>query len=428
LIGMLCFTLEATHLWLARVQLENALESAALSAVRTWGEAGGGATEEARRVGVAFASYNAVQGSPVSLGLNYLPEALGGDPNENDDACEGDLIFGAVSDNGLDQWRFDSDVAPTCGQGSVLVDATGIGNLSSGNLHEWGVAFLNADGTRPNLRICSVTISLPPRQGFLDWYFDPQTFGFSDNGSNIFDNIRGCRQNDVVGLDTSRINVQFLTPAPCSGLPGSDDYFKQLRFTFPLDAGPDEFAPCDRFRFGANVRAVTPGCNAFSQADGDLVGSIGTQVTVVFADSGDGSCDPADPARSVTVPLLNLTWSNRSCTGVDVRCSGAADPLNDSHILSPPGIPNLPDGALRNNPFRDGQSYALAEGPGGSNAFGVRAQATVAVPSLCAGFCGLNLPFEVRAKTTAIFECTGDNARLIRILPQNFRQGICPSP
>ena len=50
---MFCFVLEAANMWLARAELENALESAALAAVKTWGDANGGSTFTPRQIGVA---------------------------------------------------------------------------------------------------------------------------------------------------------------------------------------------------------------------------------------------------------------------------------------------------------------------------------------------------------------------------------------
>jgi hypothetical protein len=423
LLAMLCFVVEATNLWHSRVQLENALEAAALAAVQYWGEAGGGPTLDARRVGVAYASYNAINGVPVTIDLNYDP---GGDVNENDDACDGDLIFGAVTaDDVEDEWLFDTDTAPTCGRGRVLIDATGQGNLDSGTNNEWGVAFLNDEDTPANLRICSVTITLPPTVGNQRYYFESNTLAFSDNSNNIFDNdnIVGCDQNDVVGLDTGQIGTQFAVLAPCQSSPGTA-FYKRVTFTFPLDGSVNEFAPCDRFRFGMNVEDLNLQSCQGNQVDGDDIGDVGTTVTIVFAESGDGNCNNPDPGDIVTTSFVNLTWPGRTCFGVYDRCSGFADPADNSHILVPPGIPNLPNGAIPNNQRRDGQSYALSAGPG-AEAFGVRAQATVAVPSLCVGFCGLNLPFEVSAKATAMYDCTEEEPRLIRVLPENFRGGVC---
>ena len=81
---VLIFLLDIANLWLARVELENGLESAALSAVKEWGDAGGGDTLVPRTVGVAYAQANRVRAVPLTLVTNYGP-ADG--PNQNLTCC-----------------------------------------------------------------------------------------------------------------------------------------------------------------------------------------------------------------------------------------------------------------------------------------------------------------------------------------------------
>lgn len=61
--------IEVGRMWQARVQLENALEAAALAAVHEWAERGGQPKEiaAARTVGEMYAFANCVQGRPVDL-------------------------------------------------------------------------------------------------------------------------------------------------------------------------------------------------------------------------------------------------------------------------------------------------------------------------------------------------------------------------
>ena len=60
----LIFIIEGTHLWVARAELENALEAAALAAVTEWAESGvspgPGWTLDARLVGLEYASINPI--------------------------------------------------------------------------------------------------------------------------------------------------------------------------------------------------------------------------------------------------------------------------------------------------------------------------------------------------------------------------------
>ena len=64
--------IEVGRMWQARVQLENALEAAALASVHEWAHRGGQAKEIAasRAVGELYAHANSVQGRPIDLRSN----------------------------------------------------------------------------------------------------------------------------------------------------------------------------------------------------------------------------------------------------------------------------------------------------------------------------------------------------------------------
>lgn len=95
LLTLLVLVTDIGNLWRARVELETALEAAALAAVKQWGNDGGGATLTARLVGVDFAAANSANGEPVSLMTNYdVSLAM---PNQNL-SCDGNLVFGVVTD------------------------------------------------------------------------------------------------------------------------------------------------------------------------------------------------------------------------------------------------------------------------------------------------------------------------------------------
>src|SRR3954447_6677224 len=99
LMALFCVLFGVANLWLARIEVENALEAAALAAVKQWGDAGGGDTFVPRQVGVSYAHANGVRANPVVIGANYN---AGGGVNQNDQCLPalipptGNLIFGAV--------------------------------------------------------------------------------------------------------------------------------------------------------------------------------------------------------------------------------------------------------------------------------------------------------------------------------------------
>jgi hypothetical protein len=102
------------NLWLARVELENAMEAAALAAVKQWGGQCGGDTLGPRCVGVEFAAANRVRGQSVHISSNYDCDR---GCNQNQDCCldRGNLIFGALDDCHPHHVVFHADKCASCG-------------------------------------------------------------------------------------------------------------------------------------------------------------------------------------------------------------------------------------------------------------------------------------------------------------------------
>ncbi|MCA9067648.1 MAG: pilus assembly protein, partial [Planctomycetaceae bacterium] len=65
LLTLLCVVLEVANLYLARAELQNALEAAAQAAVKDWAENSN--IPQARAVGNAYAMANTINGVPVDL-------------------------------------------------------------------------------------------------------------------------------------------------------------------------------------------------------------------------------------------------------------------------------------------------------------------------------------------------------------------------
>lgn len=68
-LSVLVVMVEVSHLWQARVELENALEAGVLAAVKEWGDQGGGAKSirTARAVGNAYTKANTIHDVQVDL-------------------------------------------------------------------------------------------------------------------------------------------------------------------------------------------------------------------------------------------------------------------------------------------------------------------------------------------------------------------------
>jgi Flp pilus assembly protein TadG len=93
----ICVAVEVGNLWLARLDLENAVEASALAAVKSWGS--GSTTATSRAAGVDYARANTVVGQTISatdFSANHTAPTVP-NPNGNLDPVNGNLVFGSVS-------------------------------------------------------------------------------------------------------------------------------------------------------------------------------------------------------------------------------------------------------------------------------------------------------------------------------------------
>src|SRR5262245_49278927 len=214
LIVMFCVLVGVSNLWLARIELENALETAALAAVKQWGDAGGGDTCLPREVGVAYARANSVRANPVVIGTNYNP---GGGPNQNDQ-CQaglapptGNLIFGAVDHTDPNNIIFNAGIAPGCPGGTVLIDATANGNGNLAQDNAWGISFYNTPTTPPTLTITRVVIDLRGHGG--DGIFTGPAVITDNLPQPAVQDTSGNSQPDLVGFTDPANQILFSYPA-----------------------------------------------------------------------------------------------------------------------------------------------------------------------------------------------------------------------
>jgi hypothetical protein len=400
---------EAGYLWLSRVELENALEAAALAAVKEWGDANGGSTLVPRQIGVEYAAANTINGVPVAIDMNYNPANT---PNEND-SCAGDLVFGAITNEDYqcgDPVVFNAGIQPSCGGlGWVVFDVNGQGEGSLANDNAWGIAFLRTDDTPANLTIQSVTFNL--RANDPDAYFD-----FTSAGPVLSNSLPApviAPQLDVWGFSNPGpgpgTQIQF---SPTSGTSPT------LTITFGPDLGPGGdlgFEPCDRIRFGALVDQLGPP-PGWAHDDADAIGYYAVQVTIVFALGGV-------PRPPVTTNFWHTNDITCSPPYIDTTDTFICDP--EHYIVHPTAIPDIPcpQSGPPGNPYNNGQSYVWTSG-GGEYPFAVRAQKTIEVPGLICWLCSLPIgPFNVSACSTAMYDCNDLRPRLVRV-----EEFICPGP
>ena len=459
LVVLFAVVVEGVHLWLARVELENALEASALAAVKEWAESTSGVqagwTNNARLVGQQYAAANTINQTPVVIGDNTGPFDPTTNPNENG-PCDGNLVFGAVIENDP-EYVVGSYQKPSCtsGTGRVLVDVT-TNNLDKDD-HSWGISF--PTDTDPwfnqNIQIDRIVIDLDPNNtGNLRFNFNVYPPVLSPNNQPAVQGSVGgiaSLQHDNYGFvgwtkTTGPTNPTFTPPDGAWPSPGQSPQIvfspttgiaTVLTISFHShddgtnsDAG---FSPGDRFRFGTDVERRNQG-GGWATADADDIGDVGAKITVFFKDSNDV---PWPSAAGITGTFIDTGYSRNDCGGQwELEDLGNGN-FGNYHLIVHP-IASLTPGStpliardlpcpLTSAANNDNQSIvmALGVGVGGGNHV-VRAQATDKVPSLIAGFMGINFggPFTVSASTTAMYDCELRRPRLIRVEKGNFH---CPT-
>ncbi|QDT89940.1 hypothetical protein [Gimesia algae] len=146
-----CVVLELATLWEAQVELNDALDSAALATVSEWNtmrNLSNYSTEIPREVGIDYAAANTVLGVPVPLTSNY---DSGNSPNENE-TCAGNIILGNLT--------------------------------SSGSVYEFNA------GTTGNLLAVRVQATIP-LNGFCTAMFGATLFDVSASSTAYFDSLDG---------------------------------------------------------------------------------------------------------------------------------------------------------------------------------------------------------------------------------------------
>ncbi len=447
LLTLLCVMLEVANLYLARTELDDALEAAAQAAVKDWGDNGGGDTLQSRIVGNTYAKANTINGVPVDL--TAIDPALNYDASEpcNQNACSnGVLVFGAITaDN--PEFTFDCCANAGCSVGTVQLDVSAQSALGGSN-NEWGISFQPNFLPPPPVRIVRVVYTLPRSCGTLLPRFDASTTTNLPVVSNVVTDDPSnatvqdmcptgqSAQADVYGINRSAVRFFMNVTNPCQMNNGDEvtatpnaTPSRTLAVQFP-DAGGDlnGFDIFDRIRFGATVRDLNGG-----QIGGDQIGACMTQVTICF--NNGATC---------TGMFQDLNFKQNQCfPNSNQKCAGLASwgvnefpgnpqggQLNRGLIIHPTGTPDLPcpPSSGQNN---DGQSTATVvscAGGGSGRSFAVRAEATYPVPSICCNLFGLPVgPFYVTAKADALYDCPTQRPRLYHLEQRNYSCNVnCP--
>ncbi|MHC4398659.1 MAG: TadE/TadG family type IV pilus assembly protein [Planctomycetota bacterium] len=401
LLVLFCSMVELANMWLARAELENALEATALAAVKEWGDANGGYTKPARLVGQAYARANLVRCRHLRISLNLDENPDEDNPNANLTCCvgkdppTGNLIFGAITeDDPLYPITFNAGIPGGCMPAEVFINVEKEDSGADVDPRAFGIFF---DGGPPNLSIVAVSFMMPTDLHPFA-YFDstkPPVVSIEPVGPDELNRYNPDPPNDVRGLDPTPTVLQS---PPQNSLWHCPNEEGDVCFEFENPLGASEFqtmtirfAPgtftstndpdtTDFLRFGVSFNRLKPRPPRGDNNDGDAFGRLNVEVAVTF--------------------FNHTTLEHQTVWGhfVDVDEDGDGD-------------------------FDDGRSEALILGLG-RGLPAVRAQAEVCVPSLCGKICGLDFgSYSVSATATAVYSCATRRPRLIRV-----DRSICPGP
>lgn len=367
LLTLLVVLIDVANVWLAKIELKNALDAAALSGVKSWGE--GNSTAQSRLDANDAFNTNTILGSAFSL-----VTAEGGCTNGNV-ISTGDLLFGSTTDSG-GTITFNCNGVPACVVGAITANLEvntvgGADNLTNRRTFRI-TGFTGPVGSQ----LTSVTINVGTMivdngagnvadNGFFDFREQPPT---ADNQTGS--DFAPVGAGEVLLLNNTFLytNTGGATVASTNGVLNST----QTSLTVNLS----NFNPGDTIEFAVDTDRVGPDS-----------GNIGADVADFGGHFGSGHTDTT--RSTVTGALVTFIISGQSFSGT-----------------------LLVDGGQNN----DRSTVAIADVLTGGDAFAVRARKTVQISSISPTFFGLTLgPYNVSAESYARFVCTNGPPQLMHI-------------
>ncbi|WP_339735387.1 pilus assembly protein TadG-related protein [uncultured Gimesia sp.] len=351
-----CVVLEIATLWQAQVEVQNALDSAALAAVKEWGEGGTGPTQIPRNAGVAYTEANPILGVVFTPSTNYTTP-VAGNPNGNA-SNTGNFVFGAI-DTTTDPITFNGNAEASCAAGDVTITITD--NTAGGSVIPGSIRLSFDSGT--NLAIDSIAFTLPTKT-----MGPPNAFAYFD--------APAPPQVDMTGGSFSGVDVDPTNPGPpnwdCPN-PNGD-----VCFTFADPLAPNQFQTVqinfdgnsftefDFLHFGVSTNQLSPaGYPApYPGSVGDAWGEYGVTAEVTFRNT-----------------ITNVT-STASTVFVNVPAGNTSE--------------------------------ATLTGGGGGGFPAVIAQTTVPVNGFCSQLFGVNF-LNASASSIAYYDCGTSRAALVSV-------------
>lgn len=375
---LMVVVLDVANVWLAKSELKNAMDSAALSGVKTWGE--GGTTLAARQAADRASSTNRVLGTSLTLNT-----AEGGCTNNNVSST-GEIVLGAVTDSGS-ALAFNCNTVPACVVGAISATfevntdpiAPDVGTADT-LTRPYSFRITNFTGPGGSV-LSSVTINLAPMtvqntsggpvvadNGFFDFRPQPPT---ADN-----------QAGSVFGVGTTLLNNTFTTFSSTGGAAVSSLSATVNSQPTSLQVNLSGFDPGDTLFFGADTDRVGPDNGNNGQDVADFGGHFGSG----YVDSGNRT--------TVNGALVTFVISGQPFSGTLTSVD------EDTSTVTVNG--NLT----------------------GGSPFAIRTRKTVAVTSLANSLFGFPVgPFQVTAESYARFPCTSGPPQLFRV---DMYGCVCP--
>ncbi|WP_417390079.1 hypothetical protein [Gimesia sp.] len=364
-----CVVLEVATLWQAHIEIKNAMDAAALAAVKDWGVSGVGPTNIPRNVGVAYTEANPILGTVFTPQTNLGTVSVG-NPNAND-SNTGNFVFGAI--NGVTApITFNGNASVSCAAGDVTITITD--NSAGGSVVANSILVSFNEGT--NLAIDSIKFILPDQTkgpagayAYFDSTAPPQVL--TPTPTDI-----GLTGWDLNGLDTEPSSHDVASPYGnriwSNPNNNGDIYFtfedyyavgeaKSVRINF----NGNSFTETDFLHFGVSTNQLGPSgySSPYPGNVGEAWGYYGVRVEVDFRN----------------------TITNATSTGT---------------------------GVFFDDPGTTSSEAQLTGGGGGYPA--VLAQATVPVQGFCSTLFGVSF-FDVTAASVAYYDCSNNRTALVDI-------------
>lgn len=381
-LTLLVMIVDGGNLWVARMELRNALDAGALSAVKTWGE--GGSTTQARLAGQNAFNTNTILGSQYSLST-----AEGGCTNANPSpSATADVLLGTISD-GSGGFIFDCQGTPACVTGTftlvIAVDTNAICDGGNNDTFERESAFRVESFTTsdPALTLNSLTFTLP---GTGTRFFDLRNPPPSNDGNSGY-NVGDARKPPTIYYRGAppTTNATSLLLSGCAS-PFATFGVTSATYNVPPAAAPPAALADPPDVTGISFRWVFSG---FGNGDVFAFG-----VDTDFADGVTGAGNDTDKGGEFGGTTVSGSVSGSAFSGTLATVSLERSEVTINGVVT------------------------------GGDAFGVRARKTISVPSVASSFLGLSLnPYQVTCQSYARYACSNGPPQLVHV---NAYTCACP--